>query len=168
MEKREVCTISMSAPLLPFCSERHVHLEWCTCRGKGKRTEGERGFKIQEMTRKYGMLSVSLYELLKQGSLQEGYEPLTHNETAMHLFENKCFRAGIIHLVKCLLSRLLLASYDHIESKQKWAGCLFSYKHTRQLFLLVHKHSLHLLKKSGANRKQAYADREEFTDRRAS
>lgn len=29
-------------------------------------------------------------------------------------------------------------------------------------------HSLHLLKKSGANRKQAYADREEFTDRRAS
>lgn len=28
--------------------------------------------------------------------------------------------------------------------------------------------SLHLLKKSGANRKQAYADREEFTDRRAS
>lgn len=29
-------------------------------------------------------------------------------------------------------------------------------------------HKLHLLKKSGANRKQAYADREELTDRRAS
>ncbi len=32
----------------------------------------------------------------------------------------------------------------------------------------IYKHSLHLLKKSGANRKQAYADREELTDRRAS
>lgn len=32
----------------------------------------------------------------------------------------------------------------------------------------THTHSLHLLKKSGANRKQAYADREELTDRRAS
>ena len=32
----------------------------------------------------------------------------------------------------------------------------------------IHTHSLHLLKKSGANRKQAYADREELTDRRAS
>lgn len=30
------------------------------------------------------------------------------------------------------------------------------------------RHKLHLLKKSGANRKQAYADREEFTDRKAS
>lgn len=33
---------------------------------------------------------------------------------------------------------------------------------------MMHTHKLHLLKKSGANRKQAYADREEFTDRRAS
>lgn len=32
----------------------------------------------------------------------------------------------------------------------------------------THTQSLHLLKNSGANRKQAYADREEFTDRRAS
>lgn len=144
MIMREVCAISMSAPLLPSCSERHGHLECCTCRGKGKRTEGKKGFKIQEMACKYGMLSAS-YELLKQGSLQEGYKPLTHNETAMHLFENKCFRAGIIHFVKCLLSRLLLASYDHKESKQKWAEGLFisvySHTHTRQLFILVHKQS---------------------------
>lgn len=67
------------------------------------------------MARKYGMLSASLFELLKQGSLQQ----LTHNETAMHLIEIKCFRVGIIHFVKCLLSRHLLASYDHTESKQK-------------------------------------------------
>lgn len=78
--------------------------------------------------------SSSHSEPLKQGSLQEGYEPLTHNESAMHLFENKCFRAGIIHFVKCLLSRLLWSSYDHIESKEKWAGGLFSYTHQTTVF----------------------------------
>lgn len=38
---------------------------------------------------------------------------------------------------------------------------------TDQCVLYAHINSQHLLKKSGANRKQAYADREEFTDRRA-
>lgn len=45
-------------------------------------------------------------------------------------------------------------------------GSLLSHSHITMQF--IYMQSLHLLKKSGANRKQANADREEFTDRRAS